>query len=252
MKMRRFVLLAGMLAAACSRRGPPRVPEAAPVPVAAQPRPEVLVARARALRAEGDVGGARARLESAFAAEPGLDDARLELADLLIADGRELERAAVLLAGVREQGSARHALLAAQLAECRGDDAVASDSYARALALADDPDVRLRRALALERLGRSEEATSELERVRTDRPADAVARSHLAERYEAFGRLGDAEKELRRLADDQRDRASSWERLARFYGRHGRKADAKAALARARTASGRSSRSLRPLLPSKR
>ncbi len=209
------------------------------------------MARARALRAEGDVASARARLESAFAAEPGLDDARVELADLLISDGRELERAEALLAGVRDQGSARHALLSAELAESRGNDAAAAEAYARALALADDPDARLRRALALERLGREQQATAELERVRSDRPRDAVARSHLAERYEAAGRIADAEKELRALADDQ-DRPSSWERLARFYGRHARKAEAKAALGRARAASGRPARSLRPLLPSKR
>jgi predicted Zn-dependent protease len=250
--MRRSVLFAAVLAAACSGRGPPRAPGGGPEADGAQPRPEVLVARARALRADGDMAGARARLEAALEIDPGLDDARLDLADLLIADGREVERAALLLEEVGAKGSERHALLSARLAESRGDDAVAADAYGRALALADDPDARLRRALALERLGRGDEATAELERVRAERPDDAVARSRLAERYEASGRLLDAEKELRRLAEDQPDRAAGWERLARFYARHGRAADARAAMARARAASGRPGRSLRPLLPSKR
>ncbi len=190
--------------------------------------------------------------EAALQVDPGFDDARLELADLLLADGREVERAASLLDGVREKGSVRHEILSARLGESRGDDAAAVDAYGRVLGFGDDPDARLRRALALERLGRGDEAIAELERVRAARPADAVVRSRLAERYEAAGRVRDAEEELRRLAEDQPDRASGWERLARFYGRHGRAANARAALDRARAAGGRPGRSLRPLLPSKR
>ncbi|HET8540148.1 MAG TPA: tetratricopeptide repeat protein, partial [Anaeromyxobacter sp.] len=144
------VLLGALAACGTPRSG---APGAASSPAGGQPRPEVLVARARALRAEGDVAGARARLETALAAAPASDDARLELADLLLADATELDRAAALLAGVRAPW-ARAQLLSARLAELRGDDAGAAACYARALEAGDDPDARLRRALALDRLGR--------------------------------------------------------------------------------------------------
>jgi predicted Zn-dependent protease len=249
---------AALAFAACKTPPPPRpvveTPPAQvtpPPPAPVQPRPEVLVARARVLRAEGDVAGARARLEAAFETAPEDDEVRIELADLLVADGRDLGRAVALLEGRVERGEARLHLVRAKLSESLGDDATAASEYELALALEDDPDVRLRRALALERLGRAE-ATPELERVRADRPDDAVVRSRLAERYEAAGRLADAEAEYRWLAESQPERAAAWERLARFYERAGRKNDARAAAARARTAGGRQDRSLRPLLPSKR
>ena len=49
---------------------------------------EALVTRATALRAAGDTAGAEALLREALAAEPELESAQLELADLLIAEGR--------------------------------------------------------------------------------------------------------------------------------------------------------------------
>ncbi|HEY6100582.1 MAG TPA: tetratricopeptide repeat protein [Anaeromyxobacter sp.] len=247
--------LAALALAACGTASSPSRPAAlAQRPAAAeapQPRPEVLVARAKALRAEGDLAGARARLEAAYRAAPGSDEVRLELADLLVAEGNEVYFAAALLDGVRVRDG-RWSLLAARVAELRGDDLAAADAYARALGAGDDPDARLRRALALERLGRLDEATAELERVRATRPSDALVRARLAERYEAAGRLADAESELREAAEAQPDRPAGWERLARFYERAGRTADASAALARARDAGGRSGRALRPLPPSKR
>jgi predicted Zn-dependent protease len=224
----------------------------APAPPPAQPSPEVLVARARTLRAEGDVAGAQARLEVALLVAPGHDDARIELADLLVADGRELSRAEALLAGVTAPLTPRLHLVGARLAEARGDDARAAAEYALALDGEDDPDARLRRALALERLGQLEEATAELERVRAARPGDLVTRARLAERYEAAGRLAEAEGELRSLAEEDAARAAGWERLARFYERIGRERDARAAAGRARTAAARPERELRPLLPSRR
>jgi len=212
----------------------------------------MLLARARALRAEGDVAGARARLEVALAMAPAYDDARLELADILLSDGSELDRAAALLAGVRAPGARVH-VLSARLAELRGDDAGAAAAYGSALAAGDDPDVRLRRALALDRLGRRPEAISELERIRAARPADAVARGRLAALYEAAGRLHEAEAEHRALAESRPERAQGWEDLARFCERNGRHAEARAAHARARAARGQASpRELRPLQPSTR
>jgi predicted Zn-dependent protease len=235
-------------------RAPPA--GAAPAPsalaVPAQPRPELLVAAARALREQGDGAAALDRLETAFRAAPQSDEVRVELADLLVSDGREPARAAALLDGMRARDGARWNAVSGRLAEVRGDDAAAADAYGRALAAADDPDLRFRRALALERLARADEATAELERVRASRPDDVLVTAHLAERYEAAGRLGDAEAALRAAAEAQPSRAAGWERLARFYTRTGRPGAASEASSRARDAGARSARSLRPLLPSTR
>jgi predicted Zn-dependent protease len=243
----RSLLLALAVLAACGTRKPVERP--APVAVV-QPAPEVLLEEARQLRADGDLAGARARLEAAHAAAPTFEDVRLELAELLVADGAEPERAAALLGGVATRGARFH-LADAALQESRGDDAAAEAAYARALAEQPDPEVRLRRALLLERLGRAPEALAELEQVGAERPGDAIAGLRRAELYEASSRLADAEAELLALAEAQPERPHGWERLARFYDRAGRPADARIALARARDASG-GGRVLRPLLPSKR
>jgi tetratricopeptide (TPR) repeat protein len=257
--VRRFAAALGVLAA-CSTPAPSPAPRPAietaraqvgPQPVLPRRNPQVLLSRARASRAEGDVTAARALLEEALEGS-GLDDARIELADLLVVDGAELARAEALLAGVADRVATRLHLVLARLAEARGDDAGAEAEYAIVLAATDDPDLRLRRAFALERLGRAGEAIAELELVRAARADDAVARSHLAERYEGAGRLPEAEAEYRWLADAQPERAAEWDRLARFYERAGRLRDARAAADRARVAAGHQERTLRPLLPSKR
>lgn len=232
---------------------PPAGPQAVAAPQAApRPDPRALLAGARALRAGGDVANAKELLESAHLASPEADEPRLELADLLLSDGREVLRAAALLDGVRSREGKRWQLLDARLAELRGDDLRAEAAYARALAAEDDPDLRLRRSLLLDRLGRTDEATAELERIRASRPLDPVLRTTLGERYEAAGRIPEAEAELRVAAETQPDRAQGWERLARFYERVGRGADARAALGKAREAGGGNGRALRPLLPSRR
>jgi tetratricopeptide (TPR) repeat protein len=254
--------LAGVALAACgtpsssSRPRPSPAPAAAPAVAApappAPPPPEVIVAQARALRLQGDLAGARAELETALRTAPDSDDVRLELADLLVSEARDSALAWALLKGVRSRDGARWSVVSGRLGELVGDDPWAVDAYARALAAADDPDVRLRRALALERLGRADEATEELERVRASRPDDALVSARLGECYEAAGRLREAEAELRASAEAQPERAAGWQRLALFYERRGRPAEASAALARARDAGGRGGRSLRPLLPSGR
>jgi len=255
------------LLAACSAHAPTRpaapVPETAaptPFPVAPPPaapptpapaRADVLVARARALRAEGDVASARARLEAAFEAAPESDEVRLELADLLVVDGGDLDRAEALLVPVRPAGDGRLFLVLGRLADARGDDEGAVVAYGEALAVLDDPNARLRRALALERLGRRGDAIAELERLRPDRPSDPFVRGRLAELYEGTGRLHEAEAELRWLAGLAPDRAAGWERLARFYDRTGHPREAREAAAKARAVGGRQERALRPLLPSR-
>jgi tetratricopeptide (TPR) repeat protein len=215
------------------------------------PAPGDLVTHARALRARGDAAAARARLETALVIAPAYDGARVELADLLLADGADLDYAAEVLAGVR----APHApseVLAGRLAELRGDDAGAADAYARALLEADDPELRLRRGLALDRLGRPTEAVAELERVRAARPHDTLARASLAKLYDRGGRLRQAEAEYRAIAQAHPDRAQAWEDLARACERAGHPADARRAHERARKARGAPTRELRPLQPSRR
>lgn len=249
-------LLAAALAAflaACSGSAPAlsSPPPAAPPPPR-QPSPEEIVGDARIFRVGGDLAGARARLEEGLRIAPASDEIRIELADLLLLDGKNPDRVAGLLAGVSAPDG-RHHLLVARLSELRGDDAEAAAAYGRALLRIDDPDVRLRRALALERLGHREESIQELERVRARRPGDVLVRARLGEAYEAAGRVHEAEAELRAAAEEQPERPAGWERLARFYERAGRAPEAKEAWAKAReTRAPPTGRTLRPLLPSRR
>jgi tetratricopeptide (TPR) repeat protein len=254
--LRLLALAALVTVLASCATAPPAPPPAAAAPTAAPsqgapPRTDVLVARARALRAEGDIAGARARLETALQLAPQDRDARVELADLLVAQGEDLARADELLLPVPDDATPHVHLVRAHLAEARGDDALAAAEYWNALAAADDPDARLHRAFALERLGRRDEAIAELERVRAARPGDPVVGSHLAESYEAARRLPEAEAEYRALAESQPARGSGWERLAGFYERAGREREAKVAREKARALGQRSERTLRPLLPSR-
>ncbi|WP_245530010.1 tetratricopeptide repeat protein [Anaeromyxobacter dehalogenans] len=243
-------------AAGAAAPATPSAPAPAPAagPGGRRPRTEVLVARAEALRADGDVEGAREILEAAFALATASGEARLALADLLVADGRELDRAATLIGGAPEAAAVpRRRVLAGRLAELRGDDATAVAEYAAALDLGADAEVRVRRALALERLGRGDEALLELHRASRERPGDALVRARLAERYEAAGLLPAAEAELVAAAEAAPERAAGWDRLARFYARTHRDEKARAAEAKARAAAGTPrERVLRPLLPSSR
>jgi len=248
-----FALALG--AAACSGTAPARK-EPPPLPAPLPPRvpsPEEFVSDARIFRVGGDLAGARARLEEGLRIAPGSDEIRIALADLLLLDGGDPDHVAALLAGARAPDG-RHHLLAARLAELRGDDVEAAAAYGLALSRQDDVDVRLRRALALDRLGRTDEAMPELERVRSRRPGDVAVRTRLGEIYEEAGRIPEAEAELRSAAEEQPERSASWERLARFYERAGRQAEARGAWARVEgTRPERpAGRTLRPLLPSRR
>jgi len=98
---------------------------------------------------------------------------RLDEAARLLADGLDLPRVQALLAEV-PPGPARREVLLGQLAELSSDDAGAAAAYGRALGLQDDDEVRLRRALALERLGRGDEVKDDLARLRPPPPAKAV------------------------------------------------------------------------------
>lgn len=100
---------------------------------------------------------------------PPTDEQRLDEAARLLGDGVRLERAALLLAAVAP-GPPRREQLLGQLAELTGDDAGAVAAYERVLEAGDDEEVRLRRALALERLGRGAEAEGDLHRLRAAAP----------------------------------------------------------------------------------
>ena len=245
--------LLGAVAPACSCRRAPAPPPPAPEP-ARPPSPEALLQEALTLRAAGDVEGARARLEAALAGSPRADAVRNELADLLIADGSELDRAAEVLAGAdAATAGPRYHLLCGRLAELRDDGAAAAEAYARALALGADPELRYDRARLLAALGRSDEAIQELLTLRAARPENASITLALAERYEEAGRLAEAEAELRRNVDAAPDRPLGWSLLSRFLARHGREEEARAAETRARERAGAApDRALRPLLPSRR
>jgi len=138
-------LAAAALAAACATTPPPPppAPVAAPAP---PPGPPPLPAGAAAL----------------------------EEAARLLADGEDLPMVARLLEAAGDEDPRRD-LLAGQLAELTGDDAAAEAAYARFLARVDDDEVRLRRALALERLGRGDEVREDLARLRPARRADPPA-----------------------------------------------------------------------------
>jgi hypothetical protein len=97
---------------------------------------------------------------------PPTDATLLDEAARLLADGVQLERADTLLAAVA--ASPRRDLLLGQLAELTGDDPGAVAAYDRVLARGSDDEVRLRRALALERMGRAAEVAGDLRRLRPD------------------------------------------------------------------------------------
>lgn len=244
-----FVLLAAALACSSFRPPPVPPPPAPPRP----PSPEALLKEAIALRAAGDLDAARANLEAALAASPRADPVRNELAELLLAEGSEIDGAAEVLAGADAASAGpRFHLLFGRLAELQADDERAAAAYERALALGIDPEVRFQRALVLDRLGRTDEAITELEALRAVRPAAPGLALALADRYEAAGRIPEAEAELVRAAEAAPERAAGWDRLARFHARQGRDVEARAAEARARALEAKPARALRPLLPSRR
>jgi predicted Zn-dependent protease len=195
---------------------------------------------------------AQHELEAAIEASPSWDLARIELAEMLVAEGSDLVRAQAAMQGVRATENPRAELVRAQLAELTGDDAGAAEAYARALALRPDSDLRLRRGSALLRLGRDADAEAELLRFRAERPAETGVLVALAELRERGGRLAEAEADLRAAAEASPDRAAGWERLARFYARTGQPTREREAEARARGLEKQPERKLRPLLPSSR
>jgi Tfp pilus assembly protein PilF len=249
------------LALACASARPPPPPPAPPSAAEAMPvtpaPPPVDAARELALGREalkdGHVEEARQHLEAAAQADPGAAEPRLDLAELLISEGADLEHAEGLLRETQtlQVERARWAHLSGALKELRGDEAGAGEAYRAALELAPDPDLRLRRGLLLLRLGKAAEAESELARVLAERPGERAGRTELAELYERAGRSVAAEHELAVLAALAPSDAAPLRALVAFYRRHGEQGKAVVAEHWARALDGEG-RKLRPLLPARR
>lgn len=250
------VLIAFVVSTSCS--GPQRHPQQ---PVAAQEPPlpapaidpAVEIELARLARAQGRTDDASRHLELAITAAPSVASPQLDLAELLLEEGTDLERATALVDEADRLGApgSRAPRLRGWIAELRGDDAAAVVAYAQVLAVATDTDVRLRRGLLLQRLARWREAAEEVSRVLVERPNDRAAHAALAEIHEAEGRLGPAEGELLKLASLAPAEAVPQRKLAAFYRRHGDAEKARVADARARSLDS-PPRALRPLRPSRR
>jgi tetratricopeptide (TPR) repeat protein len=249
----RAIALAAL--AACSTPPPP-LPPPPPPPAAPEPPPVDVAAEldaARAARAEGDAAAAREHLENAVGADATLLDARLDLAELLLERASDLDRTEALLDEARALGGpgAREERLRGAALEARGDEQGAVEAYERAIAQEADPDLLLRRAVLLRRLGRDEEAARAFEELERARPADLTAKVHLAELYERLGRASEAEAELRALAAAAPGNPAPLRRLAAFYRRRGDARRAKRVEADAARLAA-PARALRPLLPSRR
>ncbi len=181
-------------------------------------------------------------------------DVCFELGDLLVADETDLDRAGAMLLAIPAGHPGRDAALG-RLAELRGDPETAQAAYARHLAVADDPEIRLRRALALERLGRDAEAIAELERLRA---ADPVAARWCARGWRSGTRRSGGWPRPRRSCAPWRTRSpvgprggGGWPPSA---GATGWTEQPSCALARARTSEveAPTPRELRPLRPTGR
>jgi predicted Zn-dependent protease len=237
-----LLLLAAALAAA------PAPPPAPPPPVG-HVAAEAAMAEARSARERGDAAAEQVELARAVGADPGWDLPRLDLAELILREEGNGRAALELLPGPAQRpDNPRLPRLRGAALEQLGDDAGAAAAYAEALAVREDGELRLRRALLLARTGASAEAIAELERLRAARPRDPLPRSHLAELYEAAGRRAEAEAELRWLGAASPADPAPLRRLARFLSRGGDAARAAAAEQAARALE-KPVRAMRPLMP---
>jgi len=211
------------------------------------------LALGREARSGGDLAAARSHLLAAVQADPSTAEARLELAELLMNDGSDLDLAGELLrqAQYLHSDPARFARLCGALGELRGDDAAAAEAYRTALDLEPDPELRLRRGLLLVRLGQVGEAEAVLSRVIAERPAQRAARTALCELYERAGQPDAAEHQLAVVVALAPSDAAPVRELVAFYRRHGEAGKASAVEQRARSLEGEG-RKLRPLLPARR
>lgn len=232
---------------------------AAPAPAPVPPAPDArsLYLRGRDALEKGEHALAREAFLAAAEALPTWLLPRLELGEIALARRENVVAARDELLAFARRGhdGARLYRLIGELSVEADDDATAADYLSRALAMRpDQPVLRVKRAGALERLGRPGEAADEYARALAATPDDLALRAVLASALEAAGRYDEARAELEELVRRQPGRANPLRRLARFHERRGDEAAAKAAHLRADKAEGTPppKRKLRPLPPSKR
>lgn len=246
------LLLLATLGLAASAPARAAEPTAAPPPAGHAVAAAALGA-AREARRAGDAAAELAELRRAVAADPAWDLPRLDLAELLLRDGLGAAAARELLSPPGLQSaSPRFPRLRGAAEEQLGDELAAVAAYGQALALRDDPDLRLHRAVLMARSGSQAQALAEAERVRDANPGEVLARSLLADLYEQAGRRAEAEAELRWLVGAAPFDPAPLRRLSGFLARAGDAAGAATAEEAARARNGRAARNLRPLLPDAR
>lgn len=202
----------------------------------------------------GDQAGAREAFLRAVEEAPTWHLPWLELGELAIErrEGVAEVRTALLEVAV-PGGNPRYHRILGDLAELDGDDAAAVDAWEASLARhGSQDDVRLRRAAALERLGRAEEAVEAYAILVARNPADLVVRARHAHALEAAGEYEAAREALETLVRFQPGQEIPLRRLARFLERRGEVEAARRAHAEADRLGQRGPpRKMRPLPPSR-
>lgn len=255
-------ILASLLSACVSSASPP--PKVTPVPVAppvavgpAEPHPDAraLYLRGRDAMDRGDQALAREAFLAAAEALPTWLLPRLELGELALARREDVIpiRDELLSFAQRGEDGPRLYRLVGELSLEAGDDETAQAYLAKALASRPgQPTLHVKRAGALERLGRHDEAAAEYSRALADSPDDLALRAVLASALENAGHFDEARVQLQELVDRQPGREAPLRRLARFYERRGDLERARELHRRADRAKGWTppDRKLRPLPPS--
>lgn len=221
---------------------------------------EAAAARYRAGQAaleQGDQAEAAAAFEQAAEAAPTWLLPRLELASLAVArrEGMAAAREALLRVAGEDSDVSRVHRVIGELHALEGDDARAVAAWQKALQLRPwDDELRSRRASALHRLGKADEAADEWMRVVRAMPGELHLRARLAMALEDAGRFDEAQAQLEDLVRRQPGKEAPVRRLARFFERRGEREAALAAHGKADKLreKPRPSRKLRPLLPSRR
>ncbi len=209
----------------------------------------------RARLAEGDQAGARAAFLRAVDASPTWILPWIELGELAVARREGVREAREgLLALDAPVGNPRFFRVLGDLAELDGDDAAAVAAWRTSLeADGRQDELRLRRAAALERLGRPAEAAEEYARILASQPADRVVLARHAHALEAAGDFEAARAALEALVRLQPGKEIPLRRLARFLERRGAHEEARRVHAEAdRAANKGPPRKMRPLPPSSR
>lgn len=209
----------------------------------------------RALRAAGDLPGARQHLDRLLEGTPRNAAAAVERASVLVALGEDLDLAlADAEQGVKALGTeARAFRVLAEVHEEREEAEPALAAYEKALALEENVTVRRRLGALHARQGRPEKAIRHWEAVRSAEPGEAGAYAELAALYEQAGRMASAEAAHRELLARTHPNALLLGRFADFLERQGKLPEARKVREEAQSlAPARSNRNLRPLPPSRR